>query len=283
MILLDFSNLIYKAVYTTNVDTNSVEDMRAVILSQIMRINNRLKDKYGRMVICIEGRGNWRVNEFSWYKYSRRHSKKESLIDWGEIYGWCNQILDELREWFPYQVLQVDNTEADDLLGVLALNAKEERVCVASNDGDCKQLLAHPLVDLYNIDKDVFTKCPDPLIWLQEAIIRGQGKDGVPNIYSPSDHFTLEVKPRQKAITQKFLSTALTQSPEVFCENEEVYRRYKENEKLIDLRKVPEDIKQNILDEFNKMNYNKDASKKIYKYFFKHDLTLFSKDISKFI
>jgi hypothetical protein len=83
----------------------------------------------------------------------------------------------------------------------------------------------------------------------------------VPNILSADNSIVEGV--RQKAITEAKIITWLNQDPKEFC-TEDMLRNYSRNESLIDLTKIPENLKLKILDTYehakvsskqNLMNY----------------------------
>jgi hypothetical protein len=82
---------------------------------------------------------------------------------------------------------------------------------------------------------------------LKQLIIRGDKGDGIPNILSKDDTFVEGV--RQKPITEAKIINWMNQSPEEFC-NDEMLRNFKRNEMLIDLTKIPENLKTTILDTY---------------------------------
>ena len=69
----------------------------------------------------------------------------------------------------------------------------------------------------------------------------------ISNILSKDDVF-IEGQ-RQKPITEAKIINWLNQKPEEFC-NDEMLRNFRRNEMLIDLTKIPESLKQNILDTY---------------------------------
>ena len=54
---------------------------------------------------------------------------------------------------------------------------------------------------------------------------------------------------RQKPITEAKIIKWMNQEPTEFC-NEEMFRNYTRNEMLIDLTKIPENLKQSIIDTY---------------------------------
>jgi hypothetical protein len=83
---------------------------------------------------------------------------------------------------------------------------------------------------------------------LKQLIIRGDKGDGIPNILSADGVFV--EGGRQKPITEVKIITWLNQSPEEFC-NEDMLRNFNRNEMLIDLTKIPESLKQSIIDTYD--------------------------------
>jgi hypothetical protein len=78
-------------------------------------------------------------------------------------------------------------------------------------------------------------------------IIRGDKGDGIPNILTKDDVFV--EGGRQKPITEAKIINWLNQTPEEFC-NDEMLRNFKRNEMLIDLTKIPERLKESIIDTY---------------------------------
>ena len=94
-------------------------------------------------------------------------------------------------------------------------------------------------------DKHIKEQFPEAQ--LKQMIIRGDSGDGVPNILSPDDVFVSGG--RQKPIMEKKLINWINQEPNDFCD-ENMLRNYRRNEMLIDLTKIPKNIQQKILDEY---------------------------------
>jgi hypothetical protein len=93
-----------------------------------------------------------------------------------------------------------------------------------------------------------FIKENDPTGQLKQLIIRGDKGDGIPNILSADNVIVDGI--RQKAITEVKIVQWLNQSPEDFC-NDEMLRNFNRNEMLIDLTRIPESLKQSIIDTYD--------------------------------
>ena len=90
-------------------------------------------------------------------------------------------------------------------------------------------------------------KEPLPAAQLNQLIIRGDKGDGIPNLMSADSCIVDGV--RQKAITEAKIIGWMNQAPEDFC-TDEMLRNFKRNEMLIDLTKIPDNLKTSILDTY---------------------------------
>ncbi|MFK5882823.1 MAG: hypothetical protein QM489_00630 [Candidatus Izemoplasma sp.] len=272
MIIVDYSNVLIKAVFTQGVETDKIENLRALILSQFKSLKMKFSSDYGRFVVALDGQKNWRKKTFEHYKYRRKIGRAESPLDWGAIFAMSSEIIEEFRQYLPYQFLKVNICEADDIIGYMAANSTEKTL-VCSSDKDFIQLLQFPHVDWYSLHHKKLMTCEDPLVWLEEQIIRGQKKDDIPNILSAEDHFVNSPDKRQKVISAKFLAQCLTSEPEKFCPDKETLDRYNMNRILLDLTAQPEHvitaIQEAIEEPYLQNNH------KIYKFFSLKKLKLF--------
>ncbi len=168
--------------------------------------------------------------------------------DWNTIFDCLNKIRDELKNYSPYKVIDVDTCEADDIIAVLAMRySPHDNIMILSSDKDFAQLQKFDNVEQYSPILKKFIKEPLPAVQLKQMIIRGDKGDGIPNILSADDSIVNGV--RQKPITEAKIINWLNQSPDEFCEGE-MLRNYKRNEMMIDLTKVPEALQKNIIDTY---------------------------------
>ena len=79
-------------------------------------------------------------------KQSRRKGREESDLDWDDIFGTLNKIRNEIKENFPYKYLEVFGAEADDIIGFLCEENKDEKIMIISGDKDFIQLQKYPNV-----------------------------------------------------------------------------------------------------------------------------------------
>ena len=226
--------------------------VRHMILNTIRTYVKKFKANYGpEVVIACDNKNYWRREIFPYYKASRKKAREASGHDWSTIFDCLNKIRDELHEYSPYKVVTIETCEADDIIATLVQKySATQKIMILSSDKDFAQLQRYPNVEQYSPILKKFINEPLPMAQLKQMVIRGDKGDGIPNILSADDCFVASV--RQKPITEAKIIKWLNQKPEEFC-NEEMLRNYRRNEMLIDLTKLPEKIKDSILDTYDKV------------------------------
>ena len=229
-----------------SVDENLVRHM---ILNTIRTYVKKFKESHGpEVVIACDNRNYWRREYFPHYKAGRKKARAASGHDWSSIFESLNKIREELKESSPYKVIDVDGAEADDIIGTLVQKySASQKVMILSSDKDFAQLQRYPNVEQFSPILKKYIKEPFPLVQLKQLIIRGDKGDGIPNILSADDVFV--AGSRQKPITESKIIKWLNQEPKEFCDDE-MLRNFSRNETMIDLTKVPESLRQNILNTY---------------------------------
>ncbi len=270
MIIIDMnqimiSNLMAQLKY----DKLNENLVRHMVLSSLKSYEQKYGEKYGEMVLAYDSKQYWRKTYFPYYKQNRKKDREKSQHDWSAIFDVLNKIRDEIREYFPYKVVEVLGAEADDVISTLCKNkGPKELILILSGDKDFIQLHKYPGVYQYNPITKKSLGFDNPHAYIKEHIIKGDKSDGIPNFLSPDDCFVKGE--RQKPISQKNLAKWVDMEPAAFCKNEVQLANYHRNRKLIDFDYVPEEIEQQILDEFNSLNI---SGKKVpLEYFQKHQL-----------
>jgi hypothetical protein len=288
MILLDLnqvmiSNLMMQpGIANGGIDENLIRHM---VLNSIRMYNVKFKDEYGDLVICADDKKYWRKDLFPYYKAARKKSREDSPYDWNLIFETLNRVRDEIRENFPYKVIQIDKTEADDVIGTICINygvelknSQSEKILILSSDKDFMQLQKFANVDQYSPMAKKFLKTSEPIKFLKEHILKGDRGDGIPNILSSDDTFITEA--RQKPVTEKKLNTWVAQKPEDFCDAS-MLRNYQRNESLIDLSKVPSEYADRILTAYRSPKEVK-GKDKVLNYFIKNRMKQLMEHIQEF-
>lgn len=238
--------------------------IRHMVLNSLRSYIKQFKEKYGEVIIACDGKKSWRKDFYPFYKANRKKAREESGFDWNLIFDTLGKIREELKENFPYKVIQIDRAEADDIIAVLAARAAaNEEVLILSSDKDFVQLQKYSNVIQYSPIMKRFLKTDDPHRYIKEHILRGDKGDGIPNFLSSDNVFALGE--RQKTINTKKLNEWLEKTPEEFCTTDCMLRGYKRNQMLIDLTFIPESIQEEIVHAYE--NVHVPNRQKLFQYF----------------
>lgn len=238
--------------------------IRHMVLNSLRSYVRQFKEKYGEIIICCDSKKFWRRDVFPFYKSNRKKARDESGFDWTLIFETLNKIRDELKENFPYKVIDVEGAEADDVIGVLSARlSPSEDILILSSDKDFVQLQKYSNVTQYSPILKRFVKADNPHLYVKEHIIRGDRGDGIPNFLSADNVFALGE--RQKTINSKKLEEWLKLKPEEFCVNENMLRGYKRNQMLVDFDYIPDHISAQIVEAYE--NVKPGNRQKMFNYF----------------
>ena len=218
----------------------------------------KYRNEYGQMVIACDG-GSWRKQIYPQYKAHRKTNRDSSGLDWTEFFRILNLVRDEITENLPYKVIHIDNIEADDIIGTLTEETQNfgqhEPVMIISADKDFIQLQQYSNVKQYSPMTKSFVKEKAPLKYLYEHIMRGDSGDGIPNVLSPDNTFVDKI--RQKPVSSKKIEQWITSYDSLDkVMDRETYRNFQRNQALIDLKRIPRDKKDLIINTFDSVKTN---------------------------
>jgi len=272
LFILDFnqvciSNLMVQLGNHTN---SQLEEgmLRHMILNTVRSLNTKFKDEYGELIIACDSRNNWRRQVFPYYKANRRKSREESDLDWKMLFDFLGKIRLELKEFFPYPVIDIEGCEADDVIATLVFEYTElfptnTKVLILSGDKDFIQLQTRPTVKQFDPVRKKWISHNNPEQYLVEHILRGDSGDGIPNVLSPDDTFV--TSSRQKPLTQKKIELYLKGDVKSVPE-----RNFARNKQLIDLSNTPAILYRNILNEYESQKGK--SRSQMFDYFVKNKL-----------
>ena len=265
MIIIDFNSLFYyRMLGASKNELDNPNIARNILLQDFKYYKNRFKT-FGDIILCSDSGDNWRRDTFPQYKISRRKSREDDPEKWKKIFNTQQILWSEFKENLPYKCIKVDRCEGDDIIAVLVTNIQEKNIII-STDKDFKQLLNNN-ISMYMFSKNEILKPENN--YISQHILKGDVSDGVPNIYSNDDFYTLENRPRQKSIKKDLVESFNINDISMF--EEEIQKNIKRNQLMIDLTLIPEDIQNSIW-----MSYNETKaamSLKYRQYIFKHKLT----------
>ena len=178
MILVDLnqvliSNLMAQVRGKGDVKPNK-EMIRHMVLNSLRGFNVKFKDEYGTMILCSDAGDPWRRDFFKHYKHSRKMARQDGPFDWDNIFNVITEIKNELKENFPYVVMYVENSEADDIIATLVKQQTESKYLIVSGDKDFVQLQHYDNVYQWSpLLKGYIGEQEDPIKFLREQIIKG--------------------------------------------------------------------------------------------------------------
>jgi len=279
MILIDFTQI---ALGSLMVALNRGEELdenlvRHICLNNLRYYRTKFKEEFGELIICCDSKHYWRRDYFPNYKANRKRDRADSPYDWDVIFECLNKIRDELKENFPYKVLNVYGCEADDIIATLIKTGQlDKNTLIVSSDKDFIQLHSTHVSQYSPVSKKMI-KGKDPVVYLREHIIRGDRSDGVPNVMSADDTFVSDKrqKPIRKDTVSNLMEAMDKSEPEQLfqlakCPRDTWVRNWQRNERLIDLGKIPTDIMRDVNKEFNEVKIA-DRSK-LFNYFLDNKL-----------
>jgi len=147
MILIDLNQVLLSGIMAQLASQKNVKLeeglVRHMVLNVLRTHTNKFKE-YGEVVLCCDNRNYWRKSIFPFYKAGRKKAREKSDLDWHLIFDILSKLKTELRENFPYKVIDVEGAEADDIIGTLVpRHIMHENILILSSDGDFLQLQAY--------------------------------------------------------------------------------------------------------------------------------------------
>jgi len=276
-LMIDANNLSSRVFFTGPVGGYSEKPdydmMGYIIVDSIYR--SMLKTKSNEVIIALDSTNVWRKDIFPRYKESRKKQREKVKIDWSKFYGEQNKIFEDISRYLPFKVLQVDRTEADDVIGVIVLNYKNKSFVIISTDEDYKQLLSKR-TKLYQPIKKKWVECSNPEKFIVMKCLDGQSKDGIFNVITPIDW---PAEKRKPSLGEEKVRRIIEGGYEDWLVSEGAVDRFDLNRKLIDFNCVPENIKKNIIEKYK--NYKLPNLEEAYNFFKQRNFKSYLEDFHR--
>lgn len=249
MILIDFTQTIIAGLMMQlkmNKGEVSEDMLRHMILNSVRMYQKKYGPEYGQIVLCTDASHTWRKDFYPLYKANRKKTRDDSDLDWSKLFETLQIVKDEIRDNFPYKYMYVEQCEADDIIAILVKHATEP-VMIISGDKDFQQLHKYDYVKQWSPNVNKLIHCEDPDRFLKEHILTGDKSDGIPNILSNDDCISEGIRqtPLRKPVKDSYLRMTIQK-------DDKYYRNYLRNQTLIDLEFIPQNIEDNILEEYSK-------------------------------
>lgn len=292
-----------------------------LMLRSIMLIRSKFDVKPENIYICLDDRS-WRKDAYKGYKAHRAAGREKSEIDFSGFYK-CIDLLLEFFALTKINTIKASTAEADDILYVLSEEfSKSSKVIVVTSDKDLKQILRFQGVDMFDPIQREMVKNWNPKMLLSHILL-GDAGDGIPSIkdcteFEPAfltyckrqNIFIHEIEVLSKLemfpyICEEYLAEgghkASIYKPARFGPKgaekiiesgnlrEELRKsnilkeNFKRNRLLIDLRKIPKEVKATILEALNNLPKKSNKSFDITDWLSKYQLKEIQKDIQKIL
>jgi len=280
MIIIDFnqvmiSNLMMQLGNHTNIP---IEEglFRHMVINSLRSYKQKFGNEYGEMVIACDDKNYWRKQVFPYYKANRKKNREASEINWTHVFEIFNKIKQEIKDNFPYRVIQVDTAEADDIIASLVKHSAEPKILILSGDKDFVQLQTHSSVKQYDPVRKKWISHDNPERYLIEHILKGDAGDGIPNVLSDDDTFVADK--RQRPLTQKKINKIYNDGAVLLDRYAD--RNYMRNKMMVDLSMVPDTIQTEVINKY--VNEQGKDKSKLLNYFIEHKLKLLMENIGDF-
>jgi len=252
MILVDYMSVAMSVLFT-QMSNQDIEPrlLKHMILNTLRTYNVKFREEYGEFVLATDNRS-WRKDVYAEYKAGRSTSREESGVDWKTFFEILNSLKEDINEHFPWRVVSVVGAEADDVIASLVIHesqkfGKPEPIMIVSSDKDFIQLQVHKNVKQFSPMLKKMIQDKNPRAYLREHILTGDGGDGVPNVLSPDNTFVAGLRQRPLLKKRKEPWMAADESELERLMDEETYRNYQRNKRLIDLNEIPRELYDRIL------------------------------------
>ena len=278
MIIVDINQIMISNLMVTihrdNLELG--EDLiRHMVLNSLRGHNKKFRKEYGQMVIACDSGNVWRRQAFPNYKAGRKANREKSEHDWTMIFDLLSKVKNEIKQFLPYKVIEVETVEADDIIAVLCRRTNE-KVLILSGDKDFIQL-HNDRIKQYNPVLNKFVgQGENPSLYIREHILKGDRSDGIPNVLS-DDNVFIEGR-RQRPLSKKKIEAWCNEIVPTF--NDEEQKNYERNKTLIDLNCVPKELEDKINREFE--NFEVATRDKILGYFINKKLKTLIESIDEF-
>lgn len=229
--------------------TEWIYDVKMEVLDIIQKFNP------DRLTLACDGKNLWRKDIYPEYKDNRKSAKAQIPIDWSLFYETRDKLMHDFAKHLPVVTILLNRIEADDIVAVLCekLSATEEIIAL-TNDKDWHQLLKYPSLRIFKINDtspaayyhngfSEFGRTEvvgvDPVKVIQMKILTGDTGDNIPNL-----------KPRLGEKTAEKVIMEYDGNIYAYAMKEGLLEAFERNQKLINLDRIPQDIKDLIWKEY---------------------------------
>jgi len=295
VMIIDGHNIAYRCLYSTMF--HNPEDgvdfglWKHNVLNSIFSVVTKYNPD--KLILAFDEKGSWRYEYYADYKAHRKDArdKNKIQIDWDRFFVVFDSFIEDIKNTFTnVYVLKLPKTEGDDIIGVLSLDVfTSEKIIIVSNDSDMHQLLSNPNIYQHDPKTMNFIECINPKTELEMKILQGDSSDNIRGVrrgigpvtaskifdvgidefintftakvnrkMKPSDWMTDDDRPK---LTDDEINYFILKEKQMIREN------YDRNTTLINLKFIPDDIKQAIINSYKYYKIESISSKNIISFF----------------
>lgn len=296
-LLFDFNNLAIRSFFGVKEITENPRDIQwglwmYNVFNSIYTTLWKFKH-VEEVILAIDDSNSWRKAFYNRYKESRKVKKKESKIDWKQLYAMMHKLSSEFKHHMPFKIIKVKSAEADDVIGVLTKYMKNPCVIIARDEDYFQCFAKNKNMRVYDpISQKLYT--PEDIGDIKEFLLKlvlcGQKKDDIPNIITPDDWgLTESTKGKRrpgfgdkafdkiKGDIKGFINAGHTNK---FYGTVDLHKNLRRNRMLMDFDKIPNTIVDRILRAYNN-SHNLPPIDNVYLWFEKYSMRAFMEDIHK--
>ena len=188
------------------------------------------------LTLACDGSKLWRKEIYPEYKTNRNAARDALPIDWDLWKTVRNELVAELEEYLPIRTMHLPKIEADDICYVLVEKLHEEQEIIAyADDKDWYYNFKFPNYRQFKIRDRSEVKGVDPVESLQMKLLTGDAGDNIKNL-----------RPRLGEVTARKIITECSGNIYGWALKEGLLDNFELNQRLINLDRIPKDIKDDI-------------------------------------
>ncbi len=113
MILVDLNQVLLSGLMAQIASQKGIKLEESLVRHMILNIIRthvkNFRNEYNEVVLCCDNRKYWRRELFPFYKAGRKKTREKSDLDWHLIFDMLTKFKQELKEYFPYKVVDVES------------------------------------------------------------------------------------------------------------------------------------------------------------------------------
>lgn len=271
IIIIDGHNIAYITVFSTianDYSDNGVFKLwRHNFLNKVFYTIRELEPT--KVVLAFDSKNSWRYDLYPDYKGNRKKQYGKYPLDKKNFNLAIDSMVNDMKKIFPnIYTIQSPRAEGDDIMAILAthvFNKDGQEVVIVSGDTDLNQLTSRKNVTQYNPRKNEFYNVLNPKRELDIKILSGDKSDNIKPIKRG-----VGVKTAEKILIEGIDPFIEKQSTEL--ERKTIKENFERNTQLIDLKFIPIELKDTIIDEYENYPYRELKGKSVIDYFTKNKM-----------